>query len=140
LSLAFEQRRVHKAYVAVVEGWIEAERGVIDAPLIADWPRRPRQMVDPIHGKPALTRWRVLERRGDSATGLQTRVHLEPTTGRSHQLRVHLAHIGHPIVGDPFYGNSSVAPTGRLLLHASMLAFHHPATGEPMQFDSAAPF
>ena len=134
LSMAFANRQVHKRYVAVVIGHLADDSGVIDAALAADWPNRPRQIVDPVRGKPALTRWRVLARGVDS-----TRVELEPVTGRSHQLRVHLASIGHPICGDALYAPEP-ARAERLLLHASHLAFAHPARHGPCRFDSAPPF
>jgi len=134
LSLAFEKRRVAKRYEAVVEGLMADERGEVDAPLIVDWPNRPRQIVDRTIGRPALTRWRVLARDAD-----HTRVELEPVTGRSHQLRVHLLHIGHPIRGDEFYAPEPLrAP--RLLLHAQRLAFKHPDTDAALVFESPCPF
>ncbi len=134
LSIAFAERRIAKRYVAVVEGDVAGEAGEIDAPLSPDWPNRPRQLVDDLHGKPALTRWRVLQRLPGA-----TRVELEPVTGRSHQLRVHLQSIGHPIRGDALY---APAPLGasRLLLHATRLAFAHPVSGEALVFDADAPF
>jgi tRNA pseudouridine32 synthase/23S rRNA pseudouridine746 synthase len=134
LSTAFAARQVFKRYVAVVHGVIEAASGEISAPLAADWPNRPRQIVDADNGKPSLTRWRVLGRNGAS-----TRLELEPVTGRSHQLRVHLLSIGHPICGDPLYG---ALPPGaaRLMLHASELAFAHPRSGEPLRLQAAPPF
>lgn len=134
LSISFAERRVHKRYVAVVEGRIEADSGSIDAPLIADWPQRPRQMVDHAKGKPALTHWRVLKRLADAS-----RLELQPITGRSHQLRVHLQSIGHPIRGDALYAPAPLQST-RLLLHATHLAFAHPGTGTALAFDSAADF
>lgn len=119
LSAAFERRAVGKRYVAVVAGRMATQQGEIDAPLAADWPNRPRQQVDHARGRPALTRWRVLGH--DAATG-RTRVELEPVTGRSHQLRVHLQSIGHPIVGDALYAPADVAQGAtRLLLHAAAL-------------------
>ena len=122
LSASFRERRVDKRYVAVVHGLPAEDAGEIDLPLLADWPNRPRQKVDPVAGKPSLTRWRMRAR--DPARGW-TRLELEPVTGRSHQLRVHLAAIGHAIVGDPLYGPPTPeAP--RLLLHAQRLAFPHP--------------
>jgi len=134
LSLAFEKRRVAKRYEAVVEGVMAEDSGEVNAALRVDWFRRPRQIVDPVEGRPALTRWRVLARQAQT-----TRVALEPVTGRSHQLRVHLQHIGHPILGDEFYSPEPLqAP--RLLLHARHLAFAHPASGEPVAFDSPCPF
>ena len=135
LSQAFAERAVDKRYTAVVRGLLTDDRGTIDLPLAADWPHRPRQQVDHRHGKPALTHWRVVDR--DPAFD-RTRLELQPVTGRSHQLRVHLAAIGHAIVGDPLYGDAAGAP--RLLLHACALAFRHPADGRPLDLASAAPF
>jgi tRNA pseudouridine32 synthase / 23S rRNA pseudouridine746 synthase len=132
LSITFEQRQVHKRYVALVEGEPDGDTGEIDLPLSADWPNRPRQQVDLAHGRPSLTRWRVLER-----SASQTRLELEPVTGRSHQLRVHLMHIGHPIAGDTLYDG---APAPRLMLHAAYLAFAHPRSGAPCAFESPVPF
>ena len=131
LGLAFEKRRVHKTYVAVVEGRMAEDAGKIDLPLVVDWPNRPRQQVDPVNGRAALTFWRVLERGGE-----RTRVELQPVTGRSHQLRVHLQAIGHPIVGDDLYGIAGP----RLLLHATALTLPHPVDTRPLQFHSPAPF
>ncbi len=136
LSQAFAQREVSKHYVALVQGLVAGEAGTIDLPLITDWPNRPRQKVDPVTGKPSLTRWRVLQR--DPAGG-RTRLALEPLTGRSHQLRVHLAALGHPIVGDALYGTDTT-PQPRMCLHAQALGFAHPCTGEPVHIQSAAPF
>src|SRR5690606_32292171 len=102
LSVLFQNRRVSKRYVAVVQGLLANDEGEVDMPLIADWPNRPRQMVSWEHGKPSLTRYQVLSR--DVQKG-ETRVALEPITGRSHQLRVHMLAMGHPILGDPFYGD-----------------------------------
>ncbi len=134
LSEAFAARRIDKRYQALVEGMVEGECGEIDLPLICDWPNRPRQKVDHEIGKPSRTRWRVLAR--DAATS-RTRLELEPVTGRSHQLRVHLAEIGHPIVGDAFYG---AAPADRVCLHATWLGLDHPATGQRVEFSSPPPF
>ena len=134
LSIAFEQRRVAKWYVAVVEGSVVDDAGSIDLPLLADWPRRPLQKVDRDRGKPALTHWQVLQRDADT-----TRLQLQPISGRSHQLRVHLQAIGHPIRGDALYAPPPVRAE-RLLLHATRLAFAHPLSGQAMQFDSAAEF
>ena len=132
LGLQFERRHMSKRYIARVHGHPEAEGGVIDLPLIADWPNRPRQMVDHVRGKPARTRWSVLERATEAA-----RVELLPETGRSHQLRVHMAEIGHPILGDPLYFDGA-AP--RLMLHAERLGLRHPDGGAPMVFVAPCPF
>jgi len=144
LGNAFARRQVAKRYVAVVHGRLPAPAGEIDLPLAADWPNRPRQKVDRERGKPSLTRWRVL----DSDPARDTTVlELEPVTGRSHQLRVHLLAIGHPIVGDALYAPAvpsasatSAVPSPRLLLHATLLALRHPVTGEPLRFESPPSF
>lgn len=133
LSAAFAERAVSKRYVARVHGEVAAAQGEIALPLAADWPNRPRQKVDLVHGKPSLTHWRVLAREPSF-----TRLALEPVTGRSHQLRVHCLAAGHPIVGDSLYGPGDDAP--RLMLHAEHLAFAHPVSGEPVAFTDAAPF
>jgi tRNA pseudouridine32 synthase/23S rRNA pseudouridine746 synthase len=122
LSADFAERRVDKVYIAVVAGRLEGE-GLIDLPVGADWPNRPRQQVDLARGKPSQTRWRVLAHEGPN-----TRVQLEPLTGRSHQLRVHMAHLGHAMLGDALYAKPDIAAASpRLLLHASELriAGHH---------------
>ena len=138
LSRAFETREVGKRYVAVVAGLIEDDEGSINLPLICDWPNRPRQMVDHELGKPSLTRYRVLAR---DATMHTTRVSLMPVTGRSHQLRVHMAALRHPMLGDSLYappGVQTLSP--RLLLHATELRFAHPVTGQALTFASETPF
>lgn len=135
LGIAFARREVHKRYVAVVHGRLAAASGDIDLPLIADWPNRPRQKVDAERGKPSLTRYRLLSY--DDAAGT-SRVELEPVSGRSHQLRVHLLALGHPIVGDALYGPGDGAP--RLLLHAFELGFAHPIRGHVVTLRSDPPF
>ncbi len=138
LSLLFQERRVHKHYVAVVEGIIAVERGEVDHPLITDWPNRPRQKIDVEHGKAAHTRFQVLQRDRLNHT---TRVELEPVTGRSHQLRVHMQSLGHAILGDRLYASAQAqAASERLLLHACRLAFQHPVTQQVVCFSSEAPF
>jgi len=122
LSAEFAERRVGKLYVAVVAGRLDGE-GLIDLPVGADWPNRPRQQVNVERGKPSQTRWRALAHEGP-----HTRVALEPLTGRTHQLRVHLAHVGHAMLGDTLYAAPDIAAASpRLLLHASELqvAGHH---------------
>jgi tRNA pseudouridine32 synthase/23S rRNA pseudouridine746 synthase len=138
LSIAFARRQVEKTYIALVAGLVAEDSGEIDLPLIADWPNRPRQQVDRANGKPSLTRWRVLAR--DAALG-RSRLALSPVTGRSHQLRVHLQAIGHPILGDTLYAPPDVARAApRLLLHASRLQLPHPASGHGLDLQSPAPF
>jgi tRNA pseudouridine32 synthase/23S rRNA pseudouridine746 synthase len=136
LSMAFEQRQVAKRYEAVVEGCPAENAGHIEAPLAADWPNRPRQQVDMLHGKPSLTLWTVLSRTEPDGAA---RLALEPVTGRSHQLRVHLLHAGHPIRGDRLYAPPPWR-SERLLLHATALQLQHPVTRAPLHFSSAAPF
>ena len=139
LSIAFAQRRVQKRYVAVVQGTVDPSEGEIDLPLIADWPNRPRQIVDAARGKPSLTRYRTLAHHG--AAPDTTRLELEPVTGRAHQLRVHLLAIGHPILGDALYAPPEVLGRAeRLLLHATSLRLSHPSSGEPLNVVSDAPF
>lgn len=133
LGLQFERRHLSKTYRAIVAGRVSADDGEIDLPLIADWPNRPLQKVCHDTGKPALTRWRVLSR-----TDTQSRLDLAPHTGRSHQLRVHLKEIGHPILGDPLYGDAATAP--RLMLHAHTLTVRHPTGGAVKSFCAQVPF
>jgi tRNA pseudouridine32 synthase/23S rRNA pseudouridine746 synthase len=141
LSRAFAQRQVHKRYIAIVAGRMmpaAEDWGTVELPLICDWPRRPMQKVDLERGKPSVTRWRVLDY--DVETDA-TRVELEPVTGRSHQLRVHLSELGHPILGDPLYAPEEIRNrTPRLMLHSARLQLPHPATGEVRAFESSPPF
>ncbi|MFO1144919.1 MAG: RluA family pseudouridine synthase [Amaricoccus sp.] len=135
LGWQFERRQLSKTYVTRVAGHVEGEFGCIDLPLKADWPNRPRQMVTP-EGKPCLTEWEVADREPAA-----TRLLLTPLTGRSHQLRVHLATIGHPILGDPLYATpGAFAAATRLQLHAATLAFRHPDGGGWVSFESPVPF
>ena len=139
LSRHFEQRKVDKRYVAIVHGDVAqtaAGWNDIDLPIALDWPHRPLRIISAVGGKPSRTRWRVVDR----PTTSTTRLELEPVTGRSHQLRVHLKAIGHPIVGDPLYGIDVPTGTSRLMLHATRITFAHPVTAEPMSFFSAADF
>ena len=134
LSRMFRERMVEKRYVALVAGKITPGTGEIALPLIADWPNRPRQKVDLDTGKPSLTRYRLLDYDVDSDTSY---VELEPVSGRTHQLRVHLLAIGHTIVGDELYGGRKAA---RLMLHACLLSFAHPLAGQPLTLTSEPPF
>ncbi|MDP7070327.1 MAG: RluA family pseudouridine synthase [Phycisphaerales bacterium] len=136
LSIQFQERLTTKRYEAIVLGVPAAGQGVIEAPIRKDLDNPPRQCVDPIHGKPSETAWHVLERNGDRA-----RIELMPRTGRSHQLRLHLLHIGHPILGDDLYApREGRAMANRLCLHATMLRIQHPVTGNPLVLRSPAPF
>jgi tRNA pseudouridine32 synthase/23S rRNA pseudouridine746 synthase len=138
LSRDFAARRIEKHYVALVDGRLPTEAGRIELPLAADWPRRPLQKVDAVVGKAALTEWLVL---GFDDLMQATRLALQPHTGRTHQLRVHLQSIGHAILGDALYAPPSVlARAERLLLHASELRLAHPLNGEPLLLRCKAPF
>ena len=143
LGQSFEQREIHKTYLAVVDGCLVPAQGpdgwgLIDLPVAADWLRRPLRIIDAALGKPSQTRWQVLA--FDAVTN-STRVALEPVTGRSHQLRVHLQALGHPILGDMLYApEAAQAKSARLLLHASRLQLTHPASGHPLTFESAPGF
>lgn len=142
LSQAFADRAVEKRYQAVVQGCMAEPAGGawgdITLPIAADWERRPLRVIDALHGKPSHTRWRILGY--DTAAGT-TRVELAPVTGRTHQLRLHLAAVGHPILGDALYADAATAArTPRLLLHATRLAFVHPASGAWVQYALPAAF
>ena len=138
LSILFQERQVEKRYVAVVDGRMENEAGEVNLPLIVDWPNRPRHIVDFNIGKPSLTLYRVLNYDAGTHT---TRVALTPETGRTHQLRVHMQSLGHPILGDTLYATEeALAKADRLQLHAEFLSFAHPQTGEILRFDCPAEF
>jgi tRNA pseudouridine32 synthase/23S rRNA pseudouridine746 synthase len=141
LGDAFAQRQVHKRYIAIVQGHVNVPLHSwqhIDFPIYAEWSQRPLRMVDAERGQPSQTRWQLLEI--DPAAGT-SRVELEPLTGRTHQLRVHMQALGHPIVGDALYAPADVAAASpRLLLHACSLGFTHPATAQPVDFCCPAPF
>ena len=140
LSRLFQQRQVEKRYEAVIEGHPDGTQGRVDLPLICDWPNRPRQMVDHDLGKPSQTDWEYREKQQVAGRD-GTRVHLRPLTGRSHQLRVHMAEIGHPIFGDRLYASAQgAAASPRLLLHACVLRLNHPADGRPLRFEAPCPF
>lgn len=135
LSKQFELRKSRKAYVARVWGRLTPKTGTVDLPLIVDWPNRPKQMVDHENGKPAVTEWTVLR-----DTVEETRVRLFPRTGRSHQLRVHMQALGHPILGDPFYAEGPARDFPRLMLHSEELRLSHPESGKGLRFRSPADF
>lgn len=134
LGRQFEERVARKSYIARLWGETAEREGTVDLPLRVDWPNRPRQMVAP-DGRPALTRWTALKRGGG-----ETRVRLFPETGRSHQLRVHMAAIGHPILGDPFYAERPAREAPRLMLHSESLQLRHPDGGRSFRVVSPAPF
>ena len=135
LGLQFEKRQTKKTYVARVWGEMTERSGTVDLPLMVDWPNRPRQMVDHENGRPAVTDWKV--QRVENGT---TRVRLMPKTGRSHQLRVHMLSLGHPILGDPFYATGAARDFPRLMLHAQELRLRHPDGGRGMAFRAPCPF
>ncbi|TWT38451.1 RluA family pseudouridine synthase [Blastopirellula retiformator] len=136
LSRQFEQRETSKRYVAIVAGQVADDSGRIELPLRKDFDHPPRHMVDPELGKPAITDWQIETWLKDA-----TRLALIPQTGRSHQLRVHLQAIGHPILGDPLYSPPEIkAAAPRLMLHAQELEITHPASGKRMRFTAPAPF
>ncbi len=136
LSRQFQDREVQKTYIAVVDGVVEGESGLIDIPIRKDFDNPPRQCVDFEKGKSSQTNWRVKERQAD-----RTRLELKPTTGRSHQLRIHLREVGHPILGDDLYASEQLQQLApRLLLHALELSFVHPANNEKMTITADCPF
>ncbi len=135
LGLQFEKRGVAKRYVARVWGVPAEPSGRVDLPLCVDWPNRPRQHVDHAEGRPAQTDWTVV-----AAEGTTARLHLHPLTGRSHQLRVHMKEIGHPILGDRLYAEGAARDFPRLMLHAEMIGFRHPDGGRPVEFTAPCRF
>ncbi len=135
LGLQFENRQTKKTYVARVWGEMAQREGTVDLPLIVDWPNRPRQMVDMVNGRAAQTDWRVV-RVGDG----ETRLRLMPRTGRSHQLRVHMLSLGHPILGDPIYATGPAREFPRLMLHSETLQFRHPDGGRGVRVTAKCPF
>ena len=137
LSALFREREVDKRYIAVIAGQLAQPAGEVNLPLLVDWPNRPKQAVNFTDGKPSLTRYQQIAYDAASDT---TRVALEPVTGRTHQLRVHMASLGHPILGDQLYAGEFRDAAPRLLLHAEYLAFPHPLTGVPVVCESPAPF
>ena len=137
VSKMFQARTVTKNYIALVQGKLEGE-GSVDAPLITDWENRPRQMVHFELGKPSKTLYQALSY--DAELDI-TRVLLTPITGRSHQLRVHMMHIGHPITGDKIYHpNPNQSSLNRMALHASYLAFTQPLSGKVLEIKGNVPF
>ncbi|MBK5928222.1 pseudouridine synthase [Rhodobaculum claviforme] len=136
LGLQFEHRQVEKGYVALVSGRPTQGEGRVDLPLIVDWPNRPRQKICHETGRAAVTDWRMIGPAGPDAS----RIALTPRTGRSHQLRVHMLALGHPILGDSLYAEGVARDHPRLMLHAERLELRHPDGGRVMRFDLACPF
>ena len=138
LSICFQERQVEKRYIAVISGQLEHAAGEVNLPLLVDWPNRPLHKVDFEAGKPSLTLYKRLSYDAKTNT---SRVELTPETGRTHQLRVHMQALGHPILGDPLYADATAkAKADRLLLHAEHLALKHPESGESLSFTSPSPF
>jgi tRNA pseudouridine32 synthase/23S rRNA pseudouridine746 synthase len=135
LGLQFERRHTKKTYVARLWGELTPRTGLVDLPLIVDWPNRPLQHVNHETGRPAQTEWRVV-RAGKG----ETRVRLMPLTGRTHQLRVHMLALGHPILGDPFYADGPAQDFPRMMLHAETLQLRHPDGGAGVRFTAKCPF
>lgn len=138
LSILFQQRKIDKKYIAIVDGNVSPAAGEIDLPLITDWPNRPKQKVDFESGKPSVTRYQVIEYNSENDS---TKIELTPLTGRSHQLRVHMQAIGHAILGDELYAQEPVIKKShRLLLHASYLSFTHPLTNKLISIQDTPEF
>ena len=135
LSMQFEKRTTKKVYVARVAGQLEPKSGTVDLPLIVDWPNRPKQMVCHETGKPAVTDWKVVKYEAGA-----TRVRLTPKTGRSHQLRVHMLALAHPILGDPLYASGAALDHPRLMLHSEELRIKHPDSAQSLKFRAKTPF
>lgn len=136
ISRQFEKRETQKHYIARVYGSLASDTGTVDEPLICDWPNRPKQKVDHEHGKPSLTNYEIIAREEETSL-----VKLMPVTGRSHQLRVHMLSLGHPIIGDRLYAHDkALALSTRLQLHAASLKVKHPVSKEPVTFESNCPF
>ncbi|MEM0930668.1 MAG: RluA family pseudouridine synthase [Pseudomonadota bacterium] len=136
LQQQFERRLTKKTYEAVVWGQMTDDADTVDAPIRCDWPNRPLQMIDHQEGRQAITHWRVIDRQAD-----RTRLELTPVTGRSHQLRLHMKSLGHPILGDQWYAEGEAKEMSpRLLLHARELGFAAPDTGRRLSFRSDCPF
>lgn len=141
ISRQFEQRKTTKSYLARVFGTVEKSNGSVDLPLICDWPNRPKQMVDHENGKQSLTHYRVIDHNLANSEQPSTLIELTPVTGRSHQLRVHMLALGHPILGDKLYAHpEALAMSERLQLHAEKLSLFHPKTEEAVSFSAPCPF
>jgi tRNA pseudouridine32 synthase/23S rRNA pseudouridine746 synthase len=141
ISRQFEQRKTEKIYLARVFGKLELKIGSINLPLICDWPNRPKQKVDHENGKKSLTHYKVLNQNDEVGDETSSLIELTPITGRSHQLRVHMLALGHPILGDKLYAHErALGMSERLQLHALTLSLFHPATNEAITFSAPCPF
>ena len=141
ISRQFEQRKTQKSYLARVFGSVAQDEGSVDLPLICDWPNRPKQKVDHENGKQSLTHYRVLSRSDSTDEHASTLLELTPVTGRSHQLRVHMLALGHPILGDRLYApEPALTMRNRLQLHALQLSLFHPSTEQAISFNAPCPF
>ncbi len=144
ISRQFEQRKTQKCYLARVYGHIEQAEGSVNLPLICDWPNRPKQKVDHENGKQSLTHFKVLSYNSTASpcdSDKSTLLELTPITGRSHQLRVHMLALGHPILGDKLYAHKqALAMSNRLQLHALKLSLFHPKTEQAINFTAPCPF
>ncbi|MEW6994169.1 bifunctional tRNA pseudouridine(32) synthase/23S rRNA pseudouridine(746) synthase RluA [Colwelliaceae bacterium MEBiC 14330] len=141
ISRQFEQRKTQKTYLARVFGILEATTGSVDLPLICDWPNRPKQKVDHENGKQSLTHYKVVSQNDKADHQASSLVELTPITGRSHQLRVHMLALGHPILGDKLYAHErALSMSKRLQLHALTLSLFHPTTKEAITFSAPCPF
>lgn len=135
IAMQFETRSTRKIYIARVWGEVAEPSGVIDLPMTVDWPNRPLQKIDHENGKPAVTEWKRVKRGGG-----ESRMRLMPKTGRSHQLRLHMLSMGHPILGDPFYAPQEAQDYPRMMLHSESLRLNHPDSGIGMTFTARTPF
>jgi tRNA pseudouridine32 synthase/23S rRNA pseudouridine746 synthase len=141
ISRQFEQRKTEKTYLARVFGKLELKIGSVNLPLICDWPNRPKQKVDHENGKKSLTHYKVLNQNDEAGDETSSLIELTPITGRSHQLRVHMLALGHPILGDKLYAHErALAMSERLQLHALTLSLFHPATNAAITFSAPCPF
>lgn len=141
LGLQFERRKTSKTYIALVDGHVAEKQGTIDQPMRCDWPNRPKQMIDHDLGKTATTHWQAIEKLTLPNGVKATRIQLTPVTGRSHQLRVHMLWLGHPILGDNLYAHpAALQAAPRLMLHAQSLSFHHPDGGHIITCEDPCPF
>jgi tRNA pseudouridine32 synthase/23S rRNA pseudouridine746 synthase len=140
LSRQFHDRKIAKAYIALVHGWVAQKSGIIDIPMRGDPANRPRQVIDYVDGKHAQTQWHLLGYEHTASGAEVSRLQLCPVTGRTHQLRVHCMALGHPVVGDQLYSSTGPGEAERMMLHAERLGFLHPARDTEMCLVAACEF